>query len=115
MSLLFQRMSIVVVAMVAILLSYNAVVLVHGLSSPLPSPKSNQYGDTTRNIATHTLQGAGPASVDMNMYNLPLDTILNEWTAMFVQKVDENFEKAYLTAKTNEKSRCLLIRFTVLI
>ena len=82
------------------------------LSSNNPSKPSNQYGDTTRNIATQVLQGAGPASVDMNDYNLPIDVIENEWTAMFVQKVDENVNKAYLTAKTNDKIFADYITYT---
>jgi hypothetical protein len=34
----------------------------HGFSSP--------YGETSRNVATQILQGAGPSKVDMNLYNL---------------------------------------------
>ena len=82
------------------------------LSANNPSKPSNQYGDTTRNIATQVLQGAGPASVNMNDYNLPIDVIENEWTAMFVQKVDENVNKAYLTAKTNDKIFADYITYT---
>jgi ferredoxin len=62
-----------------------------GLSTP--------YGQTTRNIATQTLQGTGPANVDLNQYNLPLDQVEKEWTANYVQKTTEQEEGVYLTPK----------------
>jgi ferredoxin len=64
---------------------------------------SSAKGQTTRNIATQVLQGTGPAAVNMNDYNLPLEKIEQEWTAVFVQKIDENVEKAYLSAKTDDE------------
>lgn len=62
---------------------------------------STPLGKTTRNIATQTLQGAGPASVDLNKYNLPLETIEEEWSASFVRKTTENEEGVYLGCKSN--------------
>jgi ferredoxin len=65
----------------------------HGFSSP--------YGETSRNVATQVLQGAGPAKVDMNLYNLDnLETIEQEWTANLVQKVTENEAGVFLGAKS---------------
>ena len=64
---------------------------------------STPFGDTTRNIATQVLQGTGPTAFDLNKYNLPFETIEKEWTAVFVQKIDENVEKAYLSAKTDSE------------
>lgn len=65
---------------------------VHALSSP--------YGETARNIATQILQGAGPAAVDMNKYNLPLNQIEKEWRATLVQKTTEKEAGVYLRAAT---------------
>ena len=65
---------------------------------------SSQYGKTTRNIATQVLQGTGPVAVDMNQYNLPLGQIEKEWTASFVQKVDENQKKVYLDTKNDKEN-----------
>jgi len=62
---------------------------------------STPYGKTTRNVATQVLQGTGPALVDMNMYNLPLDQIEVEWTANMVQKTAENEAGVYLGAKND--------------
>jgi ferredoxin len=62
-----------------------------GLSSP--------YGDTARNVATQVLQGAGPASVDMNKYNIPVDQVEKEWTANFVQKTAETEAGVFLATK----------------
>jgi hypothetical protein len=59
--------------------------LLVGSASGLSTP----YGQTTRNIATQVLQGAGPATVDLDKYNLPLDQVEKEWTANFVQKTTE--------------------------
>mmetsp|Transcript_42880 Transcript_42880/g.103707 ORF Transcript_42880/g.103707 Transcript_42880/m.103707 type:complete len:329 (+) Transcript_42880:2-988(+) len=64
---------------------------------------STPFGKTTRNIATQTLQGAGPASVDLNKYNLPLETIEEEWCAVVVQKTAENDEGVYLGCKSNSE------------
>ena len=65
---------------------------------------STPYGDTTRNIATQVLQGTGAPTVDLNKYNLPFEDIEKEWSAVFVQKIDENVEKAYLAAKTEAEN-----------
>jgi ferredoxin len=85
-----------------ILLDYSLIVSLlfvwsEGLSS------SSSYDKTTRNIATQTLQGAGPASVDLNQYNLPLNQIEDEWTAKFVQKTAEKEQGVFIGAK-NERS-----------
>lgn len=70
---------------------FGAATLSNGLSTP--------FGKTTRNIATQVLQGAGPASVDLNQYNLPLDTVEKEWCAVFVQKTADIEEGVYLGCK----------------
>jgi ferredoxin len=68
----------------------------HGFSSP--------YGETSRNVATQILQGAGPAKVDMNVYNLnDLQTIEQEWTANLVQKATENKIGVLLGAKSDRE------------
>jgi ferredoxin len=68
----------------------------HGFSSP--------YGETSRNVATQILQGAGPAKVDMNRYNLDdLETIEQEWTANLVQKATENEVVVLLGAKSDRE------------
>ena len=72
-------------------LTSNSITVVHALSS--------LYGKTTRNIATQVLQGTGPPAVDLNAYNLPLSTIVEEWTANFVQKSTENQGKVKLQPK----------------
>ncbi|CAJ1966575.1 unnamed protein product [Cylindrotheca closterium] len=64
---------------------------------------STPFGKTTRNIATQTLQGAGPATVDLNQYNLPVETIEEEWCAVVVQKTAENEEGIYLGCKSNSE------------
>jgi ferredoxin len=64
---------------------------------------STPFGKTTRNIATQVLQGAGPASVDLNKYNLPLEKIEGEWCAAFVQKSIDNEEGVYLGAKSDRE------------
>jgi ferredoxin len=68
----------------------------HGFSTP--------YGETARNVATQVLQGAGPAKVDMNIYNLDdLETIAQEWTANLVQKAAENKAGVFLGAKSDRE------------
>lgn len=69
--------------------------LIAGSSSGLSTP----YGQTTRNIATQTLQGAGPATVDLDQYNLPLDQIEKEWTANYVRKTTEQEGGIFLGPK----------------
>lgn len=83
-----------------ILLHYSLVSLLFGWSEGL----SSSYEKTTRNIATQTLQGAGPASVDMNQYNLPLNQIEEEWTANFVQKTAEKEQGVFLGAKNESEN-----------
>jgi ferredoxin len=83
-----------------ILLHYSLVSLLFGWSEGL----SSSYEKTTRNIATQTLQGAGPASVDMNQYNLPLNKIEEEWTANFVQKTAEKEQGVFLGAKNESEN-----------
>lgn len=80
------------ILLLLVLTIYTLTVAVMGLSSPI--------GKTARNIATQTLQGAGPASVDLNEYNLPLDRIEKEWCAAFVEKSPERDEGVYLGANT---------------
>jgi hypothetical protein len=63
---------------------------------------SSPFGGTTKNVATQILQGAGPASVDMDVYNIPCDEILGEWKANFVQKANENTAKVTLACKSPE-------------
>mmetsp|Transcript_17615 Transcript_17615/g.26696 ORF Transcript_17615/g.26696 Transcript_17615/m.26696 type:complete len:329 (-) Transcript_17615:124-1110(-) len=64
---------------------------------------SSPYKKTTRNIATQVLQGAGEPSVNMNQYNLELNQIEKEWTAMFVQKATEQKREVYLGAKSEKE------------
>ena len=85
-----KRISLIV----RILLFHSLVLFVAGLSSPSP------LGKTTRNIATQTLQGAGPATVNLNEYNLPLERIEQEWCAAFVEKSLDRDEGVYLGANT---------------
>lgn len=62
---------------------------------------STPYGKTTKNVATQVLQGAGPAKVDMNQYNLEsLEQIESEWTANLVQKAAEKEVGLFLGAKS---------------
>eukprot|EP00429_Kryptoperidinium_foliaceum_P000746 CAMPEP_0176018296 /NCGR_PEP_ID=MMETSP0120_2-20121206/8804_1 /TAXON_ID=160619 /ORGANISM="Kryptoperidinium foliaceum, Strain CCMP 1326" /LENGTH=252 /DNA_ID=CAMNT_0017351341 /DNA_START=12 /DNA_END=770 /DNA_ORIENTATION=- len=68
------------------------------------SSLSTPYGQTTRNIATQVLQGAGPATVDLNQYNLPLDQIEDEWTANFVEKITEQESGVFLRAKNDREN-----------
>jgi len=84
------------------MISQFSILLVLGIAT-LGNALSTPYGKTNRNIATQTLQGAGPASVDLNQYNLPLDTIQEQWTAVLVQKTAENEEGVYLGVKSNQE------------
>lgn len=70
----------------------------------LPSVRSlsTPFGGTTKNVATQILQGAGPASVDMDKYNIPRDEIEGEWRANFVQKANENTAKVALACQSPE-------------
>jgi ferredoxin len=90
-----SKVSIMISQLVTVSLLLATATLVNALSTP--------FGKTTRNIATQTLQGAGPASVDLNQYNLPLETIEEEWCAVAVQKTAENEEGVYLGCKSNSK------------
>jgi len=65
---------------------------------------STPYGQTARNIATQVLQGAGPATVDMNKYNLPIEEIEQEWTANVVQKTTDKEGGIFLGAKSDRKN-----------
>ncbi|GAX19209.1 hypothetical protein FisN_4Lh206 [Fistulifera solaris] len=65
-------------------------------------PLSSPFGGTTKNVATQILQGAGPASVDMDLYNIPRDEIVGEWKANFVQKANENTAKVALACQSPE-------------
>lgn len=65
------------------------------------SALSSLYGKTTRNIATQVLRGTGTPTVDLDRYNLPLDTIEEGWTAEFVQKATESEATVELSAKSN--------------
>jgi ferredoxin len=81
-----------------ILLLFNFYFKNSNYISPVYS-LSSLYGKTTRNIATQTLQGTGPPIVDLNQYNLPLDSIEEGWTANFVQKPTENKGRVRLGTK----------------
>lgn len=73
----------------AMLILGSGVNHVHALSTT-PSSNSSPFGQTTKNVATQILQGAGPSLVDLNQYNLKsLDQIEREWTANLAQKVNE--------------------------
>jgi len=65
---------------------------------------STPYGQTTRNIATQILQGAGPATVDLNRYNLPQDQIEEEWSAQAVQKTTEQAAGVFLRPKDDRNN-----------
>ncbi len=65
-------------------------------------PLSSPFGGTTKNVATQILQGAGPASVNMDVYNIPPDEIMGEWKANFVQKANENTAKVALACQSPE-------------
>jgi len=80
--------SIKLLTLIGVLPSWNA------LSTP--------YGTTARNIATQILQGAGPAKVDMNKYNIPLDQVEEAWRAQLVQKAAEKSARLRLACK-NER------------
>jgi ferredoxin len=75
-------------------LSSSSSVCVQALSMP--------YGRINRNIATQILQGTGPSQVDLNQYNLPLETIEQEWTANFVQSAARQEAGVYLRAQSPE-------------
>jgi len=47
-------------------------------------------------VATQILQGAGPAAVDLNRYNVPLDDI--EWKVNLVQKPNESTSRIVLSS-----------------
>jgi hypothetical protein len=72
--------------------------------APLSCGLSTPLGKTTPNVATQVLQGAGPASVDLNRYNLPLETIETEWCAGFVQKTADGEEGVYLGCNSNKEN-----------
>jgi hypothetical protein len=81
--------------LITLLLSYHAS-KVMALSSI--------FGQTTRNVATQILQGAGPALVDMNQYNLgSVEEIEQEWTANLVQKAAETETNLRLGCKSDRE------------
>lgn len=47
--------------------------------------------------------GAGPVQVDMNIYNLPFETVLEEWTANMVPATPMQEEGIYLGAKNSRE------------
>jgi ferredoxin len=73
-------------------------------SASTTSALSTPYGQTTRNIATQILQGAGPATVDLNQYNLPQDQIEEQWTAQTVQKTTEKEPGVFLRPKDDRNN-----------
>lgn len=73
---------------------------VTAFSSPSPAPAVIRGQQTTKNVASQILQGAGAAQVDLNDYNLDPDLIQQEWTCSLVQKVGETVPVAKLSAKT---------------
>ena len=58
-----------------ILLSFTLWVTLLDCSEGLSSSPNSSFQQTTRNVATQTLQGAGIPIVDMNQYNIPLSQI----------------------------------------
>jgi ferredoxin len=64
---------------------------------------STPYGKTAKNVATQVLQGAGPASVDMNKYNILPQEIEREWRAEIVQKAAEIESKLRLSCKSKRE------------
>jgi hypothetical protein len=66
---------------------------------PQTSALSTPYGKTTKNVATQVLQGTGEPVVDLNMYNLELSRIEQEWTANLVLKAGEKEGKLQLGTK----------------
>jgi ferredoxin len=63
------------------------------------SPLSQSQSDAS---SAGTLSGAGVAMVDMNRYNLPLDQIAEEWTAVVVPQSSLREEGIYLGAKSSK-------------
>lgn len=53
--------------------------------------------------AASKFSGAGPAKVDMNQYNLPIDRIAEEWTAEMVPATPMQEEGIYLRAKSKKE------------
>ena len=73
-------------------------------SSPSPTPVVIRGQQTTKNVASQILQGAGASQVDLNDYNLPsLELIEQEWSCSLVQKVGEVAPVAKLSAKTAQE------------
>jgi ferredoxin len=64
---------------------------------------SLQETGTTKNLATQILQGVGPCSAEhMNRYNIQeIDVIAQEWTATWVQKVNDNTARFRLGCRNN--------------
>jgi len=67
------------------LLFWTALKPIHVAVSALSTP----FGSTSKNVATQVLQGAGPAMVDMNVYNVDAARIEEEWTVNLVQSPTE--------------------------
>ncbi|GFH49488.1 hypothetical protein CTEN210_05964 [Chaetoceros tenuissimus] len=56
-----------------------------------------------KNTALFSFYGAaGEATVDMNKYNLPLEDVVNEWTAVVQPKTSMQDEGIFLKSKTKE-------------
>jgi 2Fe-2S iron-sulfur cluster binding domain len=66
------------------------------------SPAAGRRGITQESSAS-VYSGAGPIQVDMNAYNLPLDTIAQEWTANLVPATPLLPEGVYLGARTKRE------------
>lgn len=80
------------------------------VSAFLPTPASHSFGTTTAVASTRVVNfessaakqaGAGAAVVDMNQYNLPLEQIVEEWTANLVAKSANTEGGIKLSCKTD--------------
>lgn len=89
------------------LLLVGAILLVRSeyVQAFAASPSSSTpLGQTTKNVATQILQGAGPSLVDLNQYNLDsLEQIESEWTANLAQKISEKEVYTRLGVKSSKE------------
>jgi 2Fe-2S iron-sulfur cluster binding domain len=72
------------------------------LPSSLALSSASPFGRTAKNVATQILQGAGPASVDLNQYNVDLSRIVREWTVTLVQSVNEQNARVVPAVKSQD-------------
>lgn len=71
--------------------------LLHSQTSSSTSSNIDTLKNDSKNYAA-----AGKPLVNMNAYNLPLETILDEWTALVTPKTPLQEEGIYLNAKSNK-------------